>query len=1118
MHREILTTDSPFEQERPLGLYALTSLVGILLAADLWPALASWITSQGLELPTWRREFLGYRFALLAAIVGGARVLYNSLDALFEGRIGADLALAIACVAAILIGEPLVAAEVVFVGLFGECLEAFTFARTQGALTKLAELFPQRCWVIRDGQEVRTYTTDVIVGDRIAVKPGGKVPVDGAVLEGRSAVDSSALTGESLPIEKGPGDEVLAGSVVQEGSLIVAAKRVAGQTIAGQVIALTADALKDKAPLERHADRLARYFLPAVLAIAAATFAVNVLLQLNAAAPDGRKPGLSAAARLASYPTLAVLVVACPCALILATPAAVIAALGRLAGTGVLIKGGAVLERLASVNAFAFDKTGTLTEGKLELGDVIPFHEASIEEVLLTAATAEQGSEHPLARVILDAAAARGLVIPAVDSFTAHPGSGVVAIVNSSTLVVGTQRMLESQSIPLSEDALTARQRLDDAGQTSLFIVKDGRLLGVVGARDRVRPEAAAVIAELRSLGVQPIALLTGDRAAVARSVAEQVAITEVHAELLPADKASWVSSRLASDSTESVTSQSGHARGVSVAFVGDGVNDAPALARATVGIAMGSGTDIAAEAGDVVLMGEPLRHLPQLLRLSRETVRIIRQNIFVFAFGFNLVGIILTGWLWPFFATSPEWYEKAPLVGVLYHQLGSLLVLLNSMRLLTFERTSPSPTLAHVRNRAHAVDRWLNTVHVDDFLHAIGHRWKTVTGTLGVIALVAWLATSLVQVNADEVGIVHRFGALEADLSPGLHVRYPWPVEAITRLRPGEVRTVDVGFRPVSAGQAPLIEKPRRSPNGTSAAAVSDANLAWASAHTEGIARRTDEAEMITGDGDLVEVLASVRYTIAKPRRFLLAVRDPDAVIRAGVESVLRETVAGQRFLELLTVRRAAFEREVLARLKVRLEELVPGGLGIRLDGITLHDLHPPQSVVASYHAVAKAIQERDRAVNIAEAQAVRTRQQAAEMSLWLLRTADADAVQRRAEANAAAGAFLGWHQARTRLTQDEEAKLTDERSSRVKRGEALATVDADLASRRQQTLADRKQLIEFRLGLLAVVDVLKQRDKILIDADRLPGKRHLMLLDPESLRFPLPPIRPASEIRGDQ
>lgn len=1111
MHRDLNTSDDPFRNGAPLGLYALTSLVGVLLAADLWPLLAGWLKGQGVETFSWTPQLFGYRFALIAAVIGGARVLYNSLESLFEGRIGADLALAVACLAAIILREELVAAEVVFIGLAGECLEAYTFARTQRALGKLAELFPSRCWVLRDGEEVRTYTADLLVGDRVVVKPGGRVPVDGVVVDGRSAVDASALTGESLPLEKGTGDEVLAGSIVVDGSVTVEAKKVAKQTVAGQILELTAAALKDKAPLERHADRLARYFLPAVLALTLLTFVGNVLYQMSGSPPPGiPRPGWNAAARVAAYPALGVLVVACPCALILATPAAVIAALGRLAGTGVLIKGGAALERLAGVTAFAFDKTGTLTEGKLELGEVIGLCSATAEEVLSAAATAEQRSEHPLAQLILREAAARHLTVPAVETFQAQPGGGVTATVGGSTIVVGTRRLLEEQGIAVSPEAITLLDRLDAAGQTSLLVARNGVILGGIGARDRVRPEAAQVLADLRAIGIASITLLTGDRAAVARAVAEQLPLTEVHAELLPAQKSEWVSTFESSASQERSNPRQPSERETrdskpQTAFVGDGINDAPALARAGVGIAIGSGTDVAAEAGDIVLMGEPLKPLPLLVRLSREMVRVIRQNILVFGFGVNLVGIVLTGWIWPVVATAPGWYEKAPLVGALYHQLGSLLVLLNSMRLLGFERVATSPTLSHLRASTLAFDRWLNTVHLDDVLHAITHRWKPITWVVGVVAVLGWLASGLVQVEVGEVGIVRRFGAVVADLGPGLHTRWPWPVEMVTRLRPGEIRTVEVGFRGLTDDQRAVGLPSPPEPSRVRRPGGSDAGLGWSSSHAEGIARLTDEAVMITGDGDLVEILATVRYRIDDPRRYLFGVADPDAVIRSTAESVLRELVAGHRFLELLTVYRAGLERDALARLGHRLAEVAPGGVGVRLDGFTLHDLHPPPEVVSEYHAVAKAIQERDRLVNEAEGDATRARRRKEEEVERVIRQAETESHRQTVDARATSNAFLAWHRARTQLTPEEEDALTTERSMRIKqRKENPEAVDRDIADRRSRLLAERRFFIESRLAARAVVEVFRQRDKVFIDAAELPGKRQLFILDPEILRLP--------------
>ena len=1125
MHREISTVDDPFRSESPLGLYALTALVGGLLAADLWPLVGSWLKGQGVETYSWGRELFGFRYALVAAVIGGARVLYTSLEALFEGRIGSDLALAIACLAAIILKEPVVAAEVVFIGLVGECLEAYTFARTRNALGKLAELFPQRCWVLRDGVEVRTFTADVIVGDKVVVKPGGRVPVDGVVIDGRSAVDASAITGESLPVDKGPGDAILAGSVVQFGSLTVEAQKVAKQTVAGQVIELTGQALKDKAPLERYADRLARYFLPVVLALALLTFLGNVAYHVSGTPQPGfPKPTLKAAAKVAAYPALAVLVVACPCALILATPAAVIAALGRLAGTGVLIKGGSALERLAGVTAFAFDKTGTLTEGKLELGDVIPLSDITLEQLLTAAATAEQRSEHPLARLIVREAAARGLELPHVEAFQAHPGAGITATANGTAIIVGTRRLVEEQGVALPPEALAALEQLDLAGQTSLLVVRtslvvasNGEVLGVLGARDTLRPEAARVLADLRALGISPIALLTGDRPAVARAIAEQLPVTEVHAEMLPAQKAEWVASRgerqplpptpspkkgggereegapsgteNASEPTLSPPPFLGEGvggRGSSVAFVGDGINDAPALARAGVGIAIGSGTDVAAEAGDIVMMGAPLTPLPLLVGLSRETVRIIRQNILVFAFGVNLVGILLTGLLWPLFASSPEWYESAPLVAVIYHQFGSLAVLLNSMRLLAFDRKE-NRTITRARGAARTVEGWVSRFSVDGALHAMIHRWKFIrTGLIGV-AVLALLGTSFAQIEYGEVGVVRRFGEVTTDLQPGLHVRWPWPVETVTRVRPDEVRSVELGFRVVAGKQD---KKP--------------GSNAWTSGHSDGVVPFTDEAVMITGDGDLVEILATVRYRVNDPRKYLFGTRDPDGVVRSSAEAVLRELVASHRFLELLTVRRAELERTALERLNHRLAETAPDGMGVALDGFTLHDLHPPPEVVSSYHAVAKAIQERDRVVNEALASSIRTRRRAEEEADWVLKRTTAEKHTKLESAKAERDAFLAWHLVRTKLTDAEEAALATERAKRIAAKQDPAAVDRDIAERRAKVLTERRMLLETRLTYQTVVDVLRLRDKVIIDAPDVQGRRHLFLLDPDLLKFP--------------
>jgi Cu+-exporting ATPase len=1087
MHRELRHGEDAFDRESPLALYLLTGLLGLLLGADLWPIFARWLASvSGPALPTWPNEIGGYRLALIAAVIGGARILYGSINALLEGRIGADLALAIACVAAVLLNEPLVAAEIVFIGMAGECLEFFTFERTQRAVRGLVELCPRRCWRLRDGREERILVSELQPGDVVAIKPGGRVPADGVVLDGRSSLDVSALTGESLPADKAPGDEVLAGSLNQTGAITVEAKRVAEHTVVGRVIELTARALKDKAPLERTADRLAKYFLPAVLGLAALTFFAALLVHGTGwfRGVDSARLTLGEAARLSVYPALSVLVVACPCALILATPAALVAALGRLAGTGILIKGGSALERLASVTAFAFDKTGTLTEGRLELGDVIPFGEVGADELLRVAATAEQRSEHPLARLLLDEARRLGLEPETVEEFEAHPGCGVRARSGTGLLLVGTPRLLEEQGVTVPAEAREAIARLDAAGQTALLVARSGVVLGAIGARDRLRPDAAAVIAELRALGISEVALLTGDRSAVAEAIATTVGLSEVRAELLPAEKAEWVAGR--------------QAAGQKVAVVGDGVNDAPALARADVGLAIGgTGADVAAEAGDIVLMlgkaGDPLRSIPLLLRLSRETVRVIRQNILVFAFGVNAAGVVLTAWLWPLLVPA-SWYEQGPVAAVIYHQFGSLAVLLNAMRLLWFERRSSK--FDGIGRGFQRINDWLeHRLDFDEAVHWFGHHWRSIGAGLGVLALLAYLASGLTQVGPDEVAVVRRFGGpLPDDLGPGLHWCWPWPVEEVTLLQPDRIRTVEIGFRSAVPGIIPGAR-------------------AWSSPHgADGVQRMPDEAVMITGDGNLVELQGTLRFTVAEPRVYLFESADAPAVLRSAAESVLREMVASRTFADLLTTDRGRLHGEALERLRQRIGKLGTSGLGVRLEGLSLHDLHPPQEVVLAYHKVTEAMEARDERVNLARATALAAEREQLAKSRQTVLQAEAAKEQTVRLAEARLEEFRARYRARTELPAAVEMRLAGDTAWAVANGQVSAIAIEDYRQRRGELLAMQAALTDFRLYWQRLGDALAGREKVIVDADKIPGRRHLWLAPFEPPRLPPAPA-PAPE-----
>jgi Cu+-exporting ATPase len=1087
MHREISHTHPTWQASSNLSLYLLTGLLGVLIGLDLWPVVAGWFPGAG--LPTWPNEWNGYRIAHLAAILGGARILYTSLEGLFEGRVGADLALAIATVAAILIKEPLVAAEIVFIGMVGECLESFTFERTQRAIRKIVEVCPRRCWLLRDGQEVRVLVSELQVGDLVLVKPGARVPVDGVVREGRSAVDTSALTGEAVPVEMGPDDKILAGSLNQFGALTIQAQQVAEHTVVGRVIELTARALREKSPAERNADRLARYFLPVVLGLAALTF-VAYLLHYKATMDLG--PAL----RRSVIPMLSVLVVACPCALILATPAAVIAALGRLAGTGILIKGGAALERLAGVNSFAFDKTGTLTESRLELGDVVPLENVSADELLRAAATAEQRSEHLLGRLILQEAQARPLVLDPILEFQAFPGGGVRAQTSGGTVIVGTRRLLEEQGTLLPADVQGLLDRLDETGQTVLLVARDGQLLGAIGVRDRVRPEAAGVLDELRALGIRDLALLTGDRWAAARNLAAQLDIREVHGELLPAQKAEFIEQW--SIPTNPPVSSHPHSHAApamarQVAMMGDGINDAPALARAHVGLAVGStGTEVAAEAGDIVFMGPALQPLPLLVRLSRQTVRIIRQNILVFAFAVNGLGILLTAWLWP--ALVPEgWEEKGPIAAVIYHQLGSLAVLLNAMRLLWFERTAADSAWGRFRQRLRNVDRWVERHFLpDDFFdrlfHGLGHHWRKVIVAGAGLALCIYALSGFTRIGPDERAILRRFGRPVAVLDPGLHWCWPWPFEDVVRYRPDHVYTVEIGFRSLPGKEA-----------------VPGA-LGWSSPHAENIQPVPEEAVLITGDGDLVEVQATVRYVVRDPAVFLFEVGAPEETIRAVAESVLRESMAGRPFLNLLTVDRQQLQRELLDELARRCRPTSTSHVdcGVDFKGLSLHDLHPPQRVVGSYYKVTQAMQERDRRIQLAEADATRTVASARARARAMVAAAEAEHHELLVRARAEMAAVRVRYQARTHLSWQEEVHIL---LAALREPDLKAALDYQ-HRRRQTAIAGQIDLSDFRLVWDKVSGALARRDKVLIDSAKIRGR--LLFFDAEMLRALAPVVLP--------
>ena len=530
--------------------------------------------------------------------------------------------------------------------LLGQVLELRARAKTSGAIRSLLALAPETARIVHDdGTETDVPLGHVMAGQKLRVRPGERVPVDGAVLEGASAIDESMVTGEAMPVEKAAGDAVTGGTMNGAGTFVMRAERVGADTFLARIVRMVGEAQRSRAPIQRLADRVSSWFVPAVVAVAVIAFVAWLVV--------GPEPRLSHALVAA----VAVLIIACPCALGLATPMSVMVAVGRGASSGVLIRDAAALETLARVDTLVVDKTGTLTEGKPRVITIVPADGFSEADVLTAAAALERGSEHPLASAVLEAAAARGIDPPPAQGFRSIAGKGVA----SRDAALGNDALLTELGVAAGPLAGRAEALRRD-GQTVSFVVTGGRVAGLIGAADPIKESARAAIDALRAAGLR-IVMLTGDHRATAESVAAKLGLSEIVADVLPADKIDAVR-RL-------------QAEGRVVAMAGDGINDAPALAQAEVGIAMGTGTDVAMESAGITLVRGDLRGIVRARALSRATLRNIRQNLFL-AFVYNTLGIpIAAGVLYPSFGLL-----LSPMIAAAAMSLSSVCVIGNALRL----------------------------------------------------------------------------------------------------------------------------------------------------------------------------------------------------------------------------------------------------------------------------------------------------------------------------------------------------------------------------------------------------------------------------------------------------
>jgi P-type Cu+ transporter len=548
--------------------------------------------------------------------------------------------------------------------LLGRLLEARAKGRTNEAIKRLAGLQAKTARVVRSGEEVEVPVEDVQIGDVVVVRPGEKIPVDGRVLSGESAVDESMITGESIPVTRRAGDEVIGATMNMSGSFRFEATRVGEETALHQIMRMVEEAQGSKAPIQRLADRISAVFVPAVMGVAAATFAIWLLF--------GPEPAFT----FALLNTVAVLIIACPCAMGLATPTSIMVGTGKGAESGILIKGGEALEAAHKLDAVVLDKTGTLTRGEPELTDLAPTNGTSEEELLRIVASAERSSEHPLGEAIVRGAKDRGVALTEADAFEAISGGGIRARVGGRDVLVGSSRFLSESGVH-GDDLLAGSEELARAGKTPIFVAVDGEAAGLVAVADVVRDESREAIERLHSLGLE-VAMLTGDNRRTAEAIAKELGVDKVLAEVRPEEKATEVKKL--------------QAEGKRVGMVGDGINDAPALAQADVGIAIGTGTDVAMEAADLTLISGDVRGVARAIELSKSTVRNIKQNLF-WAFAYNVALIpVAAGVLYPLFAGGgvPEALRPVlgeygflnPVLAAAAMALSSVTVVSNALRL----------------------------------------------------------------------------------------------------------------------------------------------------------------------------------------------------------------------------------------------------------------------------------------------------------------------------------------------------------------------------------------------------------------------------------------------------
>ncbi|MDD5747925.1 MAG: cation-translocating P-type ATPase [Actinomycetota bacterium] len=624
------------EAKKKTSTYSYLSILRVIIVGIL--LLFSWLAGYlkweiGFFPAHWKH--LEDFFAALAIVIGWWPILKNAVRTVLSKNLSVNVLVSIAVIASLFVDAHKEAATVIFIVLLGGFLEGFTTSKTNQAIRKLMELAPKKVRVRRNGKELVIPIEEVAVGDLVIVKPGEQVGVDGTLMTNDAQVDQSVITGESMPVTKRKGEKVLAGSVSDGCYFEIKATQVGENTTLSRIQRLVEEAQTRNAPIQNLADKFAKYFVPTVLLVA---------LLIGVFTFDVKK-------------AITILIVACPCAFIIATPVAIVAAIGRGAKKGILIKGGEYLENLGQIDTVIFDKTGTLTRGKPQVLEIRGFNDHDENEIIEVAATLESKSEHHLAQAILEKAREIGVTPKEPERIEVVRGKGIIGEYDHNNAYLGNLNLIKEYGVNLPPNISSYIQAEEQKGHTAVVVAHDGEACGVICLSDRLREGAKNTINNLRNMGIENIWMMTGDNKTTAQNISQDLGIDKYFAEMLPEDKISQIREL--------------QKHGKAVLMIGDGINDAPALSQADVGIVMGSGTDIALESGNIALMKDDLAKIPESIELGRKTVSVIKQNL-TFALGFNFLMFTLAG------------LGIVHMIGgAVFHQISSLFVILNAMRLL---------------------------------------------------------------------------------------------------------------------------------------------------------------------------------------------------------------------------------------------------------------------------------------------------------------------------------------------------------------------------------------------------------------------------------------------------